>query len=676
MKKFYPNGEASVQSIIAGNDMLCLPEDVPLAINKIKAAIKKKKISWAEIELHCKKVLLAKYHYGLSNLQPINTINLTADLNSRVPEMRRTVAENAITLVSKKDSGFFPLRDTKPGDIAFIGIGLAGENAFAKRLIADHNATPFYFTGNEKHTDNLLGKLRKFRKIVIGIHGLSRFPANNFGLSKNNLDLFNALQEKNNSIGFLFANAYALKNMCNARNMVVCYEDDEVIQQTAADLLQGKLFYRGVLPVTVCENLRFGFGIETAAQKPVFEKDLGLGFYPEKLPAVDSLAALAVANRATPGGVVLVVKEGKVAYEKAFGNLMYDSSEPVTFSTVYDLASLTKIFSTTLGIMKLYEDGHLDLKKKLSDYLPETLGTNKQNITIEKLLLHEAGLEPFIPFYRETLDVYGNPRADIYSDKEDDNFNIAVASNLYLKNSWKDTVYKRLLMSKVTTAGKYVYSDNDYIFLAKIIEKITGQNIDEYVSETFYSPMQLQSLGYDPLQRNSISNIAPTENEKIFRRQTIRGFVHDPGAAIMGGVAGHAGLFGNAYDAAALMQMLLNGGVLGGRRYLQKATVDLFTGYKSGVSRRGYGFDKPEKENETRKEPYPSASTSPLSFGHTGFTGTAAWADPAQGLVYIFLSNRIYPAVNNTLLNMNTRGKIFDAIYAALIPANGSAGGN
>lgn len=285
------------------------------------------------------------------------------------------------------------------------------------------------------------------------------------------------------------------------------------------------------------------------------------------------------------------------------------------------------------------------------------------------MLLHQAGLVAFIPFYKETIDAYGKPLASLYSTTPSDSFSVFAAQDLYMKNSWRDTMYKRILESKVGPTGKYLYSDNDYIFLAKVAEKISGKPLDVFAAENFYTPMQLHSIGFDPLQRNSIDNIAPEEDEKVFRNRIIRGSVHDPGAAMLGGVAGHAGLFSNAYDLAAVMQLLLNGGTFHGRQYLQKETVDLFTAYHSKVSRRGYGFDKPEKDNDKRREPYPSPYASPLTFGHTGFTGTCAWADPAAGLVYVFLSNRVYPNADELLYKMNVRGKILDALYAAEIPA-------
>ncbi len=662
VNKFYPNGAASVQSIIAGNDMLCLPGDVPLTIQKIKDAIKKKQISWADIELHCKKVLVAKYQYGLSNLQPIKTENLATDLNKGITEMRRLVAENAITLVSKKDSTFFPLRDTKPGDIAFVGIGITAENEFAKRMRADYNAAIFY--GNDV---DLLKKLKAFKKVIIGMHNVGRYAATNFGFTKNTLDIIFAIQQQNNCINFVFGNAYALKNFCGADNMVICYEDDAIVQGASVDLLQGKIFYKGVLPVTVCENLKYGFGIDTKASAAMFEKKTNVGFNREKLLAVDSIVHNAISNFAMPGCVVLALKDNKIVFEKAYGNYVYDKFSPVNVSSVYDMASVTKICATTLAVMKLYDEGKFDLKKKLGDYLPETRGTNKQNIIVENLLLHEAGLVSYIPFYKEVIDANGKPFPSLFSSTKNDSFSIEVANNFFMKNAWKDTIYKRILTSAVGEKGKYIYSDNDFIFLGKIVEKITGKSLDKYVLENFYEPMQLQSTGFDPLLRNSIANIAPTENEKIFRTQLIRSYVHDPGAAMMGGVAGHAGLFSNVYDLAAIMQMLLNGGFFMNKQYLKKETINLFTTYQSKTSRRGFGFDKPEKDNATRKEPYPSATASSQTFGHTGFTGTCVWADPSTKYVFIFLSNRVYPDVSTTLLKMNIRSKLYEAIYEATL---------
>jgi len=364
--------------------------------------------------------------------------------------------------------------------------------------------------------------------------------------------------------------------------------------------------------------------------------------------------------------VILAVKDGRIAYHKAFGKFTYDSLAPVSLETVYDMASVTKVCATTLAVMKLYEQGKIALHKKLADYLPEVKGTNKEKLLIKDILLHQAGLVPFIPFYKEIIDSAGTARPDLFSSTASDSFSVKVADSFYMKKEWTDTMYSRLLQSPLGTPGKYVYSDNDFIFLAKLVEAITGTTLDKFVQTAFYRPMNLSTAGFRPAEYMPKRNIAPSEKEPVFRKQLIVGTVHDPGAAMLGGVAGHAGLFSDAYDMAAIMQLLLNGGIYNGKRYLQKETIDLFTAYHNKNSRRGLGFDKPEKDNYKRAEPYPALSASPLAFGHSGFTGTCVWADPAYRLVYVFLSNRLTPdGTNSKLIKMNVRTDILQAFYQA-----------
>ena len=365
--------------------------------------------------------------------------------------------------------------------------------------------------------------------------------------------------------------------------------------------------------------------------------------------------------------MILAVKDGRIAYHKAFGNFNYDKAEPTSIASVYDMASVTKVCATTLAIMKLYDQDKINLSKKLGDYLPLVKGSNKEHLVIKDILLHQAGLIAFIPFYKEIIDSAGTSRADLFAVTKSDSFNIKVAENLYMRKEWKDTMFSRILQSPLGPHGKYVYSDNDFIFLAKVVEAITGTTLDKYVQKEFYQPLGLTTAGFHPKEYMQVKNIAPSEDEPVFRKQLLRGNVHDPGAAMFGAVAGHAGLFSNAYDMAVIMQMLLNGGTFNGKRYLQKETIELFTAYHSNNSRRGLGFDKPEKDNYKREEPYPALSASPATFGHTGFTGTCVWADPKNNLVYIFLSNRLTPdGTNSKLVKMNVRTDILEAFYKAL----------
>ena len=674
VNKFFPDGESSVQSLIAGNDMLCLPEDVAVSIKKIKLAIKKKKLSWEDIEVHCKKVLMVKYTYGLANLQPINTENLSADLNSKVPAMRRLIAENALTVLAKADSTFFPM----PAPLtpvahktAYVCIGTSEENAFAKRMRSDYNADVFYFTYKDD-TPKIAATLAlikgQYRKVIIGIHNYSRYPANNFGISKAAVNFVSQLQQQTNAITFVFGNPYAIKNWCDAKNLVACYEDDQIIQNTAIDLLQGKIPARGTLPVTVCDNYTFGTGIVSSNffLPRAAPEDLGLD--PLKLSSIDSIANDAISNGAFPGCVVLVAREGQIAFEKAYGHFSYTDTVPVKTDAIYDMASVTKICATTLAVMKLYDEHKIDLMHTLGDYLPWVRGSNKENLLIKDILLHQAGLIAYIPFYKETINPEGVPLSTYYSTKQSSQFNIRVAENLFMRNDWRDTLYQRILQSPLGERGKYVYSDNDFIFLGKIVEAISGLPLDQYVQKEFYQPMGLSATGFKPREHLPIGRIAPTEKEKQFRLQQLRGDVHDPGAAMFGGVAGHAGLFSNVNDLALLLQMLVNGGTLNNIKYINKETIDLFTTYHSDKSRRGYGFDKPEKDNATRPEAYPCLSSSPLTFGHTGYTGTCVWVDPTYKLLFIFLSNRVNPdgGENKKLLTMNVRGKIQETIYKAM----------
>jgi beta-N-acetylhexosaminidase len=666
--KFYPSGEAAVQSLIAGNDMLCLPGDVPNAIQKIVQAIEVGKLTWADIDSKVYKVLLSKFHLGLNNVEEIKIENITADLNASTNVIRKKLSEQALTLLRLNNPKLLPNHSKKK--VAFVGIGINQMNTFAAEVKEAFNAKIFLMDYKDSTSlESLKKKLkRKYKTIIVGVHAYSRRPANNYGMSKDAVELIKYLGEKDNAIIFDFGNPYAIRNFCDVKNLVACYEDDNLIHVAAANLLQGKQIAKGKLPVTICSDLKFGDGITANYYFPYTQPEK-VGLSSEKLAAIDTIALNAIEKGAAPGMVVLVAKDGKVAYEKAFGYTNFDKQEAVNKDMLYDLASVTKISATTVAIMKLYEEGKIDLEKTLGDYIDWTKGTDKAPLKVKDILLHQAGLYPFIPFYREVMDsVTGKPLERFFSKQQTPNFKSRVAEDLYLKNDYRDTLYNRIAKSKLSTIGKYVYSDNDFIFLALIAEAVTGKPFDEYVREQFYEPLNMVTTTYKPRERFELNNIVPTETEKHFRMQQMRGDVHDEGAAMFGGVAGHAGLFSNAYDLAQLYQMLLNGGALNGKQYLQKETIEKFTSYQSNISRRGLGFDKPEKDNATRKEAYPSKSASAQTFGHTGFTGICVWVDPRYKLIYIFLSNRVTPTRNNNKLGqLNVRPNIQEAIYSAII---------
>ncbi|RYF85225.1 MAG: serine hydrolase, partial [Chitinophagaceae bacterium] len=659
LSKYFSGGEASVEALIAGNDMLCLPENVEQSIDAIKKAIKKKRLSWDDIDKKVRRVLYAKYQLGLSQPQVIQTENLVQDINKQTDYFRARVAANVVTVMNNK-AGLLPF--VAGGKIAYVGVGTSALNTFGERVKNDFGADTYFLPYNDSaKAASILTSVQAggYGKVIVGVHNFTTRPANNYGISPSVVGLINALQS-NNALTFVFGNVYAAQNFCNASTLIAMYEDDAIFQNAAADFLQGKISAKGSLPVTVC-NISYGTGIAVNRFAPV-------GTSPE-WASVDSIVQDGVAKKAYPGAVVIAIQNGVIKYHKAFGRYEFDpASQPVNLESLYDLASVTKISATTVSVMKLVEEGKLDLNKSLGDYLPYTVGSDKAPLKIKDILLHQAGLNPFISFYRETIDsASGQPSPALYHEKMDADFNIPVAKNVWLRHDWNDTMLRRIVQSKLGVHGKYVYSDNDFILLGKIVEAISGQTLDQYAYNTFYRPIGMATTGFKPWQRFGMERVVPTEEEKYFRRQLLRGYVHDEGAAMFGGVSGHAGLFSNAYDLSMLYQMLLNGGTFNGERYLKEETIKQFTAYSSDISRRGLGFDKPEKDNASRKEPYPSALASSETFGHTGFTGTCVWVDPKTDLVYIFLSNRVYNTrANNLLGQMNIRGKVQDAIYKAL----------
>lgn len=667
--KFFPEGEASVKSLLAGNDMLCLPGDVPGSIAKTLKAIKKGKLTWTDLDARVKKVLLAKYNLGLNQLTPIDTTNLVSDLNKNTLAINRQVAEQAITAVKQDNADLFPLKGKK---IAYLAIGVEKNNHIARQMKQEFGAHIYTYTYQREGSGvNMLANLQKhdYDVVIIGMHNYSRRPANNYGLSSHAIQLINQLQQQQQTITLVFGNPYAIdKISATATNLLACYEDDEVTQQVAFEMLIGSLIPKGRLPVTVNDQLKFGTGTASHFFFPA-TSPATVGLQSDVLNKIDTVANDAIAQAVTPGAVVLVARGGKVAYLNAFGHTTFDKTTPVTTDMVYDLASITKTAATTIAVMKLYDEGKLELHKTVGEYLPWLIGTGKSDLSIRNILLHQAGLASWIPFFRETIDKSGNPFDSIYRTTPSDEYAIRVAENMFMRTSWIDTIYQRIKESNVGSEMRYVYSDLDFILLGNVVEAITGVPLNQYVAQTFYRPLGLFNLTYLPRQQVPLEKIVPTERELHFRQQLLHGDVHDGAAAMLGGIAGHAGLFGSAYELAVIYQLLLNKGEINGIRFFEPETVDLFTSYNSDISRVGLGFDKPEKNNADRSRPYPAANASAATFGHTGFTGTSVWADPEQNLLYIFLSNRVMAGSDDNKLNrINTRGIIFDIIYEAIMP--------
>jgi beta-glucosidase-like glycosyl hydrolase/CubicO group peptidase (beta-lactamase class C family) len=661
--KHYPGGTIAVEAIIAGNDMLCLPASVSESIQVIQQAITDGRLTQAEVDAKVKKVLSAKYGLGLNRPQFVDTTNLIADLNERSNELRQEAARRGLTLLRQMPAALRTQLKKEQPRVAYVQLGGKELSVFGKRLQQDWNVAYFHLMYRDSivKADSILTavKTKGYDVVLVGLHDYANKPMNNFNISTAATYLGNAFQG-DSTLTLLFGNVLAAKNFCSARSLVALQQDDSITNEVAADWLQGDFPARGRLQVNVCE-----FSLGDGVQQPKGKRSAVQ--LRKRLVEVDYILEEGLAKKAYPGAVVLAVQRGAILYQKSVGQQAITDSTPIKPEHIFDLASVTKISATTVAVMKLVEEGKLKLSGQLKDYLPWVKGSDKESLNIKDILLHQAGLVPFIPFYKETIDAKGNPDTSLYATVAKKGFTVRVAESLYRRDDWKDTLLSRILKSPLGPQGKYVYSDNDFIFFGLIVEQLTGKTLEQYVQDNFYRPLGMYTTGFTPRRRFPVQSIVPTETETQFRKQTMRGDVHDEGASLFGGVAGHAGLFSNAYDLAMLYQMLLQGGKFNGRRYLKESTIQLFTNYQLENSRRGLGFDKPEKDNQFKKDPYPSLLASPATFGHTGFTGTCVWVDPKQELVYVFLSNRVNPTRTNNLLGqLQIRGRIQDAIYRAI----------
>ena len=683
--KYFPSGEADLRAFEAGNDILLFSQDVPAALARIKTAIDSGIIPQAALETSVKKILAAKYNAGLNHFKDIDTTNITSDLNKDVDDVRTQSAREAITLV-KDDNQILPkLNDNMR--VGYVGVHTGKTTPLFQSLNDKFvNIKPMWVhkASTADSIKDVLDKMAAYDAVVVAIHNISFTPGSNYGLSDEELNFMQQAACRPNVMVVLLGNAYAQQYFCGAQSVMVSYEDDSLTELATADVLLKRSRARGHLPVTACIDGKSicPAPVKVAAPPKEQPRELVKTLYPADAGVVD-MSALdktdmflqrCVADGAFPGCRVLAARDGKVFYDKSFGYLDYSKEREVDTNTLYDMASCTKILSTTMAVMRLYEQGKIELNKTLGDYLPITKGTNKADLKIKDILLHQAGLKSWIPFFKETVNEKGKVKKGYFKRKPGDGYSIQVANDLYMRNDYRDTIWSRILTSPLDNAGKSVYSDLDFYFLAAVVEQITGKTIDKYVDEEFYKPMGLKRITYRPLEKFDTTQIAPTEIDLGFRNQLIHGYVHDPGAAMLGGVAGHAGIFATAHDVAAMFQMLLNKGTYGGKRYFKASTVELFTAYQSNLNHRGYAFDKPSADPETGG---PAGDrTSAQAFGHQGFTGTCAWADPATGIVFVFLSNRVYPSAENAKINkLNVRTLTQDYIYESIgIPVNHTRG--
>lgn len=656
------DGEIEKMAFEMGHDMLIDPQDLADAVKKISRALRKNNLLESRLNEAVKKILAGKYKAGLSHRQSVNTDNLVSRLNSPSAKLlKHQLSESAVTLLNNSKNSV-PISLIEGTRFASISIGKEEQNEFTRYLskYAFFHHYPLRQVGD---TLSLKTKLADVDVIVIGVFPLSS------SFIREVVPAIIRLASEKKIILCHFGNPKELIYWKDMPTVMTGYTDEDWIPKIAAQIVFGGMPAQGVFPVKVSEEFKEGQGLtSTSLNRFSYSLPEAVGIDSKTLEQIDAIAHQAIDSGATPGSHLLVAKDGKVVYEHSAGWLTYENKIPVTEQTIYDLASVTKVTATLQTVMFMHEKGLIDINKKASVYLPELKESNKKDFIIKDILTHQAGLWPFLPFWAETVKD-GTLMPEYYSYENNPEYPLPVAEGIFASKAMKDSLWNWIIKAKIRekpprTVYDYRYSDMGFYILQRLAEKILNQPIEDFLEQNIYEPLGAYTLGYLPLRKFPINQIAPTEDDKLFRKELLIGYVHDQGAAMYGNIAGHAGLFGNANDLAKLGQMLLQKGSYGGQQFFKPATIDLFITKQYETSRRGLGWDKPTVSDWAGPT---TLFASNKTFGHTGFTGTCIWVDPEFNLVFIYLSNRVHPDMtNNKLLNANIRPRIQEVIYRAI----------
>jgi beta-N-acetylhexosaminidase len=735
--KFFPEGTANVKAILAGNDVLETFVDVPAAFNAIKKALEKGEILQADIDTRVRRILTAKAWAGLDKYKPIELKNLIEDLNPKKSEaLNRQLAEETITLLKNTDN-ILPLQSLDTLRIASLNIGNPSFGSksptdYQKMLSNYTDVTHFNLDENsdEAAIQKVRESLKSYNLVLMAVNGQSVRPAKNYSINPKIQTLVAEFANSPKTVVSLFSNAYTLgkfDNLDKAKALTITYQESPQMHEAVAtaELIFGAIGAKGKLPVSVNMTFRYNDGITTQPlQRLQYALAENVGIDSKFLNyKVDSIVNEAIKQKATPGAVVFVAKNGKVILHKAYGKQTYEGTQKVQLTDLYDLASVTKISTSVLSMMKMQDEGKFNLNNTLGDLVPAWQASNKAGLIYRDIFTHQARLKAWIPFWMDCIDstkmvlaskIYKEKYSEKYtitfwdklfrkkkalqrmcqaiqtdknlwkdcvnltkdptiwkpntfSYKQTSDFSVQVADNLWLHKDYHKTLYKAIEDSPLREKKEYVYSDLSYYLYPQIIPRLTGKDFQTYLKDTFYKPLGATTLTYNARDFYPLSSIVPTEYDSLYRKNLIHGRVHDEGASMLGGISGHAGLFGTAQDLGKLMQMYLQKGFYGGKQFINEKTMNEWTSYPFPTevnSRRGVGFDKPDRKRAGISAA-PSASAS--SFGHSGFTGTYTWVDPEHQLVYVFLANRVYPTRNNSKLSdLNVRTNINEVIYQAI----------
>lgn len=661
-------GDVDLAAVLAGNDILLIPEDVPAAITKIKNALSENILTEERLDYSVRKILKAKFWAGLNEFKLVELENLNEGLNSITDKiLHRKLVEGSISLL-KNESLVFPIQNLDKKRIAYVKLGDADNNDFVDMLKNYTNVDEVSAT----NLDDLIVKLKRYNLVVVGYHKSNLNPWKDYKFKNNELVWLQEIARTNTIILDVFASPYSLlqiKTFENVEGLLMSYQNSKISQEVSAQMIFGAIEAKGKLPVSIKNVFSEGHGLmSTSLNRLAYSIPEDVGLNSEKLKRIDSIAKEVIEQKMAPGLQVLVARKGKVVYNKSFGFHTDEEKVSVKNSHIYDVASMTKILASLPLIMELEEQNVLQLESTLGSLLPKLKNTNKDTLTVKEVLSHYGRLKAWIPFYFSTLDsITKKPSKDYYREKYSKKFPIEVAKNLYLVKNYKDSIFDRITKADQRLNVGYKYSDLSYFLFKDFIENYYKQNLDELTQERFYKSLGANKIGYLPLNKFPINNIVPTEKDDYYRFQLVQGYVHDMGAAMQGGIGGHAGLFSNANDVAKIMQLYLQKGFYGGKRYFKTETIDKFNHryYENHSVRKGIGFDKPQIKEEEKAT---CGCVSNKSFGHSGFTGTYTWADPESELIYVFLSNRVYPTMDNKgLVKYNIRTEIQQFIQDAII---------
>ena len=684
--KYYKEGEVDLKALLAGNDVLLFSGNVPKAKEMIKKAVESGEVTQRELDRTVLKILIAKEWLGLNQDRMVDGIPDAEEVNAaKAYVLRKKLYQNAITLVNNEEK-VVPLTRLEERKIAHVQIGGKDNGPFYQTLRTYSEVEYFFLPGvsDGKTRTGMVKLLKDYNTVIVSVEGMSKYSRRNFGIAQGTRDFIAEVNKLENTdlILTLFGSPYSLKFFDKEDAIIVAYEPHPDAQVAAAEAIFGAIPITGTLPVSASAKFKEGMGVKRAAAARLqVSSPAAAGMDAATLERIDSLANAAIKVGATPGCAVMVIRGNRLVYEKGFGSTEYSKGKSVDpYSTLYDVASVTKLAATTLATMKLVDEGRIGLDSSIATYLAEFDKEGKRQIKVRNLLAHDAGFRGWIPFYVETIDTSQANGLDsaVYSNTPSEKYCIPVTQGIYMCVDYQDSIWMKIVDSKLPNK-KPRYSDLGMITMARIIEKVTGTTLDNYVDSVFYRPMGMNNSHFNPAICAADKVCAPTEMDSYWRNMKVEGYVHDQAAAMLGGFSGHAGLFSNLYDMGKVIYMLKNGGYYGGVQYLKPETINTFNTQENSDYRKGLGFDKVELDEKKRKKgwnpvsKYSTAST----FGHSGFTGIGVWTDPEYDICYVFLSNRTFPdSENKKLIKGGYRTKIMDVIYESIWTYEGTLAEN